>query len=82
MGLSPYPGMSIQEVIAFVTAGSLMSKPKEIPTKIYQIMLTCWSQSSDERPSFAELVDVLSDAIVQAEEVILLLNLPIKCMIT
>ena len=70
MGLAPYPGMSIQEVIAFVTAGMVMSKPNEIPTKIYQIMLRCWSQSPEERPTFAELVQVLSEAIGRAEEVV------------
>ena len=70
MGMAPYSGMSIQEVIAFVTAGLVMKKPTEIPTKIYEIMLKCWSKSPEERPTFAELVQVLAEAIGQAEEVV------------
>ena len=62
--------MSIQEVIAFVTAGLVMKKPNEIPTNIYQIMIKCWSKTPEERPSFAELIQVLSEAIGQAEEVV------------
>ena len=69
MGQAPYPGMSIQDVIQFVTCGNVMKKLNEIPLKIYNIMMKCWAQDTHERPAFTNLVDMLSECIGQATEV-------------
>ena len=73
MGQSPYHGMSIQEVIQYITCGNVMEKSEEVPTKIYQIMLKCWEQTPEQRPTFIELVGSLSELIEQANEVVCIL---------
>ena len=70
MGQSPYYGMSVQEVIQYITCGNVMEKSEEIPTKIYQVMLKCWEQTPEQRPTFIELVGSLSELIEQANEVV------------
>ena len=66
MGQSPYHGKSIANVITFVTSGKVMSRTREIPSKIYSIMTDCWKQDPEKRPVFAELVLTLSVVIGQA----------------
>ena len=68
MGQSPYPGKSVANVITFVTSGNIMSKTREIPSKIYDIMTECWQQDPEIRPKFTELVLTLSNLIGQADD--------------
>ena len=63
MGQSPYPGKSLPEVITFVTSGKILPRTQEIPSIIYEIMLSCWQQDPEKRPSFSELVLTFSRLI-------------------
>ena len=68
MGQTPYPGKSVQDVITFVTSGKIMSQTREIPSKIYDTMKSCWQQDPEKRPPFAKLVLTLTGLIGEAAE--------------
>ena len=60
----PYHSMSDQEVIDSALKGEsrlLMSKPKNCPDEIYEIMLRCWVHDLTKRATFTELHDTLKE---------------------
>ena len=69
MGGSPYPDLSLQQVIYFVTAGNRMRKTKEIPSSIYEVMFQCWKEIPDERPTFVQLQDKCKEILNMPENV-------------
>lgn len=65
-GRVPYPGMNNAEVMKQVTNGYRMPKPQAkpgppCPDKLYEIMLQCWAQVPEDRPSFETLQYMLED---------------------
>ena len=58
-GRVPYPGMTNGEVLAKVEQGYRMPPPPGCPDPLYQIMMDCWKQDPDERPTFAHLTGKL-----------------------
>jgi len=54
-GRTPYPSMSNQEVLQQVSNGYRMPKPNNCPDRLYEIMLNCWKQNPDDRPTFEAL---------------------------
>ncbi|KAI6227648.1 Tyrosine-protein kinase [Aphelenchoides fujianensis] len=59
----PYPGMSNADVKALVLSGKTMSAPPNMPTAIAALMLRCWNQAPELRPSFGELLQRLAPEI-------------------
>ncbi|XP_008841499.1 protein-tyrosine kinase 6 [Nannospalax galili] len=59
-GQIPYPGMSNHEAFMRVDAGYRMPCPLECPTSVYKLMLSCWGQDPQQRPSFKTLCEKLS----------------------
>ena len=74
MGGSPYPGLSVHQVIQFVSDGLRMTKTHEIPMAIYQIMLNCWKENPDERPTFQDLIKEINDLVEAPDDVSILIN--------
>ena len=56
-GKIPYPGMSNREVYERVVQGYRMKKPKSCPDVIYDLMASCWDDTS-HRPSFRDIEKV------------------------
>lgn len=54
-GATPYPGWSNRTVIDEVTKGYRLPKPDDCPDDLYQVMLSCWDEDPEKRPSFAQL---------------------------
>jgi fyn-related kinase len=55
-GRIPYAGFATRDVLEAVSEGSYrMPCPPNCPPKLYDIMLDCWSQEPDNRPSFTTL---------------------------
>lgn len=55
-GRTPYPGMATRGILEAVSEGTYrMACPPNCPTKLHDIMLDCWSQEPDDRPSFKAL---------------------------
>jgi fyn-related kinase len=54
-GRTPYPSMSNQEVLQQVSHGYRMPKPLNCPDRLHQIMMSCWKQEAENRPTFETL---------------------------
>jgi hypothetical protein len=56
-GSDPYPGMLLEDVKRRVTLeGYRLTQPPKCPENIYAIMLDCWNQDPQKRPSFKEIL--------------------------
>ncbi|KAM3930180.1 tyrosine-protein kinase Blk [Leptodactylus fuscus] len=60
-GRIPYPGMTNPEVIQLLDEGYRMPCPENCTTELYDIMLKCWREKSEDRPTFEYLQSVLED---------------------
>lgn len=54
-GLQPYYGYSNPEVIEVVRARQILPTPEECPTRVYGLMVECWHEVPNRRPSFREI---------------------------
>ncbi|OAD46971.1 Putative tyrosine-protein kinase Wsck [Eufriesea mexicana] len=56
MGGTPYSNFSLDsEVEEAIEQGIILPQLPDIPDPLYEVMSSCWSMESQERPSFAEL---------------------------
>ena len=60
-GQIPYPGMTNGEALAKVEQGYRIPPPSECPDQLYQIMMDCWKQDPEKRPTFEYLRYALED---------------------
>ena len=60
-GRTPYAGMANAEVLRNVEAGYRMPLMKNCPEILYAIMLECWKEEPDDRPTFETLQWQLED---------------------
>ncbi|ESO84361.1 hypothetical protein LOTGIDRAFT_73042, partial [Lottia gigantea] len=51
-GVTPYPDVDSNDLVQYLDDGKRMKKPKQCTQPIYDIMLKCWSQAPNERPTF------------------------------
>ena len=58
---NPYPDKSKEQVKSHVMGGNKMSKPKDCPEEVYQIMRSCFEFKPTERPSFCHLHQLLQN---------------------
>ncbi|VDM50629.1 unnamed protein product [Toxocara canis] len=54
-GKQPYEGYANAEVIELVSMRSLLECPPNCPTNIYSVMVECWHEHPERRPTFSEL---------------------------
>ena len=54
-GRFPYPGMTNEEVMRKIEQGYRMPQPKECLYTYYNIMLKCWREEPENRPTFEAL---------------------------
>ncbi|XP_046986353.1 tyrosine-protein kinase transmembrane receptor Ror-like [Schistocerca americana] len=54
-GLQPYYGYSNQEVIDMIRSRQLLPCPEDCPSSIYSLMIECWHEIPNRRPSFPEI---------------------------
>lgn len=59
MGQQPYPARSNLEVLSYVKSGGRLSCPADCPEELYHLMLKCWSERKEDRPSFRYCLDVV-----------------------
>ncbi|XP_062316373.1 tyrosine-protein kinase HCK-like isoform X1 [Osmerus eperlanus] len=66
-GRTPYPGMTNPEVIRSLERGYRMQRSPSCPEELYDIMLECWKNKPEERPTFEYLQSVLEDFYTATE---------------
>ena len=54
-GELPYPDMKKVQVVESVPHGYRMPQPDNCPEVLYGVMLDCWNENADLRPSFKTL---------------------------
>jgi len=55
VGGSPYPDINAREIPRKLEEGYRMPKPKHVNDKLYMLMLKCWEEHPNERPTFSDL---------------------------
>ncbi|XP_032877251.1 tyrosine-protein kinase HCK-like isoform X3 [Amblyraja radiata] len=66
-GRVPYPGMSNPEVIRSLERGYRMPRPDNCSNELYDIMLNCWKNIPEDRPTFDYLQSILEDFFTATE---------------
>ncbi|XP_029966560.1 tyrosine-protein kinase Blk-like [Salarias fasciatus] len=66
-GRIPYPGMTNPEVIRSLDRSYRMPSPDGCPEELYEIMLNCWKEKPEERPTFDFLQNILNDFFIATE---------------
>ncbi|CAH3158927.1 unnamed protein product [Pocillopora meandrina] len=61
IGGSPYPRMDGRKIANLLQDGYRMPKPQHVDEKLYQIMMKCWKNDPDARPTFTELKNQLKE---------------------
>ncbi|KAL3892211.1 hypothetical protein ACJMK2_004442 [Sinanodonta woodiana] len=54
-GGSPYPSVPNKDLLSLLLTGYRMEKPENCTPEVYQIILSCWHQKPDCRPTFSQL---------------------------
>ncbi|KAH9631310.1 hypothetical protein HF086_012561 [Spodoptera exigua] len=60
LGGFPYAELSNHQVPPFLAGGGRLPKPVRASTRLYQLMVECWSENPADRPTFANIVDKLT----------------------
>ena len=61
-GRTPYAGLTGRQILEEVSCGRYrMPCPKDCPVKLHDMMLECWSQEPENRPSFCNLEQQLEE---------------------
>uniref|UniRef100_A0A0K0DRD8 Protein kinase domain-containing protein n=1 Tax=Angiostrongylus cantonensis TaxID=6313 RepID=A0A0K0DRD8_ANGCA len=67
-GLMPYAGKSGIEILEFLRADNRLEMPEYCPSELYnEIMLPCWHTDPQQRPTFADLVTLMSNLVASME---------------
>ncbi|XP_030626619.1 tyrosine-protein kinase Blk [Chanos chanos] len=66
-GRVPYPGMTNPEVIRNLDRRYRMPCPDGCPEELYEIMMKCWREKPEDRPTFEFLQDMLNDFFIATE---------------
>ncbi|XP_068685571.1 fibroblast growth factor receptor 1-like isoform X2 [Montipora foliosa] len=59
IGGSPYPRMDGRKIANLLQEGYRMPKPQHVDNELYKIMMSCWLENPNARPTFLNLKDKL-----------------------
>eukprot|EP01114_Cavostelium_apophysatum_P005290 TRINITY_DN1609_c0_g1_i2.p1 TRINITY_DN1609_c0_g1~~TRINITY_DN1609_c0_g1_i2.p1 ORF type:complete len:602 (+),score=84.00 TRINITY_DN1609_c0_g1_i2:143-1807(+) len=59
-GALPYPGLTNREVVDDIQAGRRLTRPPKCPEEIYKLMLKCWKEDPEKRPTFIQIYQALA----------------------
>ncbi|XP_071799494.1 angiopoietin-1 receptor-like [Asterias amurensis] len=76
LGGTPYPGIKTPFLTSRLENGYRMPKPDNSDDKIYDVMVKCWQEDPDDRPSFKKLVSILETMADSKEDQIYMRLLP------
>ncbi|XP_023348749.1 proto-oncogene tyrosine-protein kinase receptor Ret, partial [Eurytemora carolleeae] len=55
LGSSPYPGVQPDRLYPLLSAGYRMQRPENCSKNLYSMMLSCWAQIPEKRPTFHQI---------------------------
>ncbi|CAL4205288.1 unnamed protein product [Meganyctiphanes norvegica] len=61
LGGTPYADVRSDELATRIYRGRRLQQPQYVGDELYQVMLNCWQNDADERPTFQELEQVLQN---------------------
>uniref|UniRef100_A0AC34FG12 Protein kinase domain-containing protein n=1 Tax=Panagrolaimus sp. ES5 TaxID=591445 RepID=A0AC34FG12_9BILA len=67
-GAIPYEGLDITGVREFLDSGMRLHRPEYCPEELYALMLSCWDENPDKRPTFEVLKVNVIDILFQYTE--------------
>ncbi|XP_020912593.1 fibroblast growth factor receptor 2 [Exaiptasia diaphana] len=56
LGGAPYPTFTNTQLVNQLRNGYRMEKPDHCPDDMYEVMMNCWNDDTQERPSFSALI--------------------------
>uniref|UniRef100_A0A8C9AH08 Tyrosine-protein kinase receptor n=1 Tax=Prolemur simus TaxID=1328070 RepID=A0A8C9AH08_PROSS len=59
LGHQPYPAHSNLDVLNYVQTGGRLEPPRNCPDDLWNLMIHCWAQEPDQRPTFHRIQDQL-----------------------
>ena len=54
-GIQPYCALSNEEVVEHVTKGNILQCPNDCPKKLYHLMVRCWANEPNKRPTASKV---------------------------
>ncbi|KAF5404702.1 hypothetical protein PHET_01644 [Paragonimus heterotremus] len=61
LGNTPYPELATDQIPDWIAMGNRNSIPDLATLPVYEVMLQCWSAEPQQRPSFKQLLTILTD---------------------
>lgn len=61
LGQRPYSSLSAEQTAVYVLNGGRLSQPSECPRGLYSAMAACWRHRPSDRPTAAQLADIIRD---------------------
>ncbi|KAF3708465.1 Proto-oncogene tyrosine-protein kinase receptor Ret [Channa argus] len=55
LGGNPYPGIAPERLFNLLKTGYRMERPENCTEEMYNLMLRCWKQEPDKRPTFSDI---------------------------
>lgn len=66
-GRPPYPEVNNWDMALFLKQGHRLPQPDSCPPFLFKIMLQCWDEDPNKRPTFTELVQTIESETQQLE---------------
>lgn len=67
-GGSPYPGIPVEKLYSLLKSGYRMIRPINCSRELYQVMVNCWNELAENRPTFPDLVREFDSMISMLSE--------------
>uniref|UniRef100_A0A1A8IE89 Proto-oncogene tyrosine-protein kinase receptor Ret n=1 Tax=Nothobranchius kuhntae TaxID=321403 RepID=A0A1A8IE89_NOTKU len=68
LGGNPYPGIAPERLFNLLKTGYRMERPENCSEEMYNLMLRCWKQESDKRPTFSDISKELERMMVKSRD--------------
>ncbi|KAL2083232.1 hypothetical protein ACEWY4_021005 [Coilia grayii] len=68
LGGNPYPGIAPERLFNLLKTGYRMEKPENCTEEMYNLMLRCWKQEADKRPTFSDISKELEKMMVKSRD--------------
>ncbi|KAK3101113.1 hypothetical protein FSP39_001037 [Pinctada imbricata] len=62
-GVTPYPDVEAKDLKEYLNGGHRLKKPRQCPENVYLLMLQCWTDVPNDRPTFQEIGAEISQFI-------------------